>query len=166
MAGSSNNFVGSSNLECFENDGYNFVALTKQQINIGDAYNFVVEPSTGATSMFIGTTRDSFENRKVIKLSYEAYETMAVKELMKLCDNVRKNSRVHKICILHRLGEVPIKEASVVIAVSSEHRKESLDAVKELIDTLKEQVPIWKKEIYDDGGSEWKENKECQWKTT
>ena len=141
-----------------------YVALTDDSIDITEAYNFVVDSFTGASSIFVGTTRDSFENKTVAKLSYEAYEPMAIKEMKQLCENVRKEFKVHKIYMLHRLGEVPVKEASIVIAVSSVHRKDSLDAVQVLIDTLKERVPIWKKEIYEDGNSEWKENKECYWK--
>ena len=141
-----------------------YVALTSDPIDILQAYNFVVDPVTGASSMFVGTTRDSFENKRVLKLSYEAYEPMAVKEMKQLCTNVRTSFQVHRIYMLHRLGEVPAKEASIVIAVSSVHRGDSLGAVQMLIDSFKERVPIWKKEIYEDGGSEWKENKECHWK--
>ena len=164
MNACSENANVSSNDANATNDDCDFIALTKTPIDIGEAYKFVVEAATGATSMFVGTTRDTFENKKVIKLSYEAYEPMALKELKLLCENARKKFQINKICILHRLGEVPVTEASVVIAVSSVHRKDSLDAVEDLIDTLKERVPIWKKEIYEDGASEWKENKECCWR--
>lgn len=68
--------------------------------------------------------------------------------------------------ITYRLGLVPVTDASVIIAVSSEHRRESLDAVSYLIDSLKAKVPIWKKEIYSDGTSDWKKNKECVWVKT
>ena len=156
--------LGNQNSFTIGDKDVDYVALTNDSIDITDAYNFVVDSFTGASSIFVGTTRDSFENKTVIKLSYEAYEPMALKEMKQLCENVRKEFKVHKIYMLHRLGEVPIKEASIVIAVSSVHRKDSLDALQALIDTLKERVPIWKKEIYEDGDSEWKENKECYWK--
>ena len=96
-------------------------------------------------------------------MEYEAYEPMALKEMYKLCSNIRSQWNVHNIAIHHRLGEVPVKEASVVIAVSSPHRKESLRAVEYAIDALKASVPIWKKEIYDNNTADWKENKECSW---
>ena len=148
-----------------EGDDCDYVGLTNDPIDILQAYNFILDPFIGASSIFIGTTRNSFKNKKVIKLSYEAYQPMALKEMKQLCTIVRTKYQVNKIFMVHRLGEVPIQEASVVIAVSSVHRKEALEGVEVLINTLKERVPIWKKEIYEDGGSEWKENKECHWKS-
>merc|ERR1712117_649651 len=88
---------------------------------------------------------------------------MAEKELQKLCERVRERWDVEKIAIFHRTGVVPLGEASVVIAISSAHRKESLEAVHFAIDDLKATVPIWKKEVYTDGTNSWKENKECPW---
>ncbi|XP_034941027.1 molybdopterin synthase catalytic subunit isoform X2 [Chelonus insularis] len=97
---------------------------------------------------------------KVLKLEYEAYEPMALKELKNICDKIREKWDVKHIAIFHRLGEVPVCESSVIIAISSAHRQESLQAVQFTIDTLKSNVPIWKKEIYDTEESAWKENKE------
>lgn len=90
---------------------------------------------------------------------------MAIKEMTTICDEIRRKwSDVANIAIYHRLGSVPVKEASVVIAISSPHRKTSLECVAFAIDELKRRVPIWKKEKYsDDGGSTWKENQECRW---
>lgn len=101
---------------------------------------------------------------QVIKLQYEAYEPMALKEMTNICTEIRSQwNDVEGIAIYHRIGEVPISKASVVIAVSSPHREESLRAVEYAINVLKTTVPIWKKEIYETGQSEWKENKECTW---
>jgi molybdopterin synthase catalytic subunit len=86
---------------------------------------------------------------------------MAIKELEKLCVQIRQKWDVLKIAIVHRVGEVPIGEASVIIVVSSAHRKESLEAVHWAIDELKATVPIWKREFYEDGHTSWKENSEC-----
>lgn len=87
--------------------------------------------------------------------------------LDKICDDIRsKWPEVKHIAIYHRLGEVAIKESSVVIAISSPHRQDSLDAVQFSIDELKRTVPIWKKEVYGgqyEGTETWKENKECEW---
>lgn len=87
--------------------------------------------------------------------------------LLKICDNIREKwTEVKHIALYHRLGLVPIKESSVVIAISSPHRQDSLEAVQFAIDELKRTVPIWKKEIYggDHKGTEmWKQNKECKW---
>lgn len=89
---------------------------------------------------------------------------MAKKELQKICDTLRfRWQDVINIAIYHRLGLVAPKEASVVIAISSPHRQASLDAVSYAIDELKKKVPIWKKELYHNGDSDWKQNKECQW---
>ncbi|KGL72799.1 Molybdopterin synthase catalytic subunit, partial [Tinamus guttatus] len=106
----------------------------------------------------LGTTRNNFEGKKVIRLEYEAYTSMAETEIKKICRDVRQKwPSVQHIAVHHRLGYV-----CVIIAVSSPHRAESLEAVRYCINTLKASVPIWKKEIYEDEYS-WKENKECFW---
>lgn len=105
-------------------------------------------------------------SHKVLCLEYEAYESMAIKSMTTICDEIRCNwMDIQNIAIFHRLGVVPVKEASVVIGVSSPHRKTCLDAVQHAIDELKKTVPIWKKEKYSEpeGTSDWKENKECSW---
>lgn len=101
-------------------------------------------------------------------MEYEAYEVMATKVMHQICGEMRKKwPDIKHIAIYHRLGLVLTKEASVIIGVSSPHRATSLDAVALGIDELKKSVPIWKKEIYEgDTKSEWKENKECKWKTS
>ncbi|EFN70504.1 Molybdenum cofactor synthesis protein 2 large subunit, partial [Camponotus floridanus] len=99
----------------------------------------------------------------VIKLEYEAYESMALKEMMNICIKIRSKWNIESIAIYHRVGEVPISKASVVIAVSSPHRTDSLKAVEYAINELKASVPIWKKEVYETGETQWKENKECTW---
>lgn len=88
---------------------------------------------------------------------------MALKEMINICTKIRAQWNVEGIAIYHRIGEVPISKASVVIAVSSPHREESLKAVEYAINTLKTLVPIWKKEVYEIGETQWKENKECTW---
>lgn len=92
---------------------------------------------------------------------------MAYKMMNKICDDIREKwEQVKHIAIYHRLGIVPIKESSVVIAISSPHRQDSLEAVQFAIDELKRTVPIWKKEVYGgsyEGTEMWKENKECGW---
>ncbi|XP_046819375.1 molybdopterin synthase catalytic subunit isoform X1 [Vespa crabro] len=143
--------------------GKDFVRLEQKVLNVGEIVNLIVSPKCGAISTFVGTTRDNFENKKVIKLEYEAYEPMALKEMNNICAKIRSQWNIEHIAIYHRLGEVPVTEASVVIAVSSPHRQESLRAVEYAINTLKASVPIWKKEIYDIEEPKWKENKECIW---
>ncbi|XP_058789966.1 molybdopterin synthase catalytic subunit isoform X2 [Phymastichus coffea] len=119
------------------------------KLDINNIIESVVSPNCGAISSFIGTTRDNFEQKKVVKLEYEAYETMALKEMQTICDKIRSKWNIEKIAIFHRLGEVPVTQASIVIAISSPHRQESLLAVQFAIDAVKTSVPIWKKEIYE-----------------
>ncbi|XP_065177693.1 molybdopterin synthase catalytic subunit-like [Sycon ciliatum] len=143
-----------------------YVLLSHDVLSIQKCIDLVGDTSAGAISTFIGTTRDHFQGKRVLKLSYEAYESMAECQLYALLKSVRERWNVHHAAVFHRLGEVPIGEASVMIAISSCHRKESLEAVSYAIDALKANVPIWKKEIYDDGDSTWKENSECSWATS
>jgi len=149
-----------------------FVKLTHDPIDLTDMVQSVNSPKCGAISTFIGTTRDNFEGKKVVCLEYEAYESMAIEEMKRICVQVRDKWQLGHIAVTHRLGTVPIGEASVIVAISSEHRKASLEAVQATIDALKAVVPIWKKEVYEDGNSqsqsvspeaEWKANKECFW---
>ncbi|KAH8358672.1 hypothetical protein KR093_001673 [Drosophila rubida] len=142
-----------------------YIKLVSNKIDIQQVHNLIVDDGCGACSMFVGTTRDTFEGKKVISLEYEAYENMALKEMSKICSELRTRWPILKhIAIYHRLGTVPVREESVVIATSSPHRAAALESVSFAIDELKSRVPIWKKEIYEeDPVGEWKENKECQW---
>ncbi len=114
----------------------------------------VADPTTGATCTFIGTTRDHHDGRVVTELEYEAYPEMAVAELEKIGAEAQRRWPIARVAIVHRIGVVPIGEASVVIAVSSAHRIAAFEACHFAIDRLKEVVPIWKKERFD-GGEQW-----------
>lgn len=138
----------------------NVCIVTEDKLDFVAIYNEVSDPSVGAISTFVGVTRNHFDNKQVLKLEYEAYKPMAEKELQKICDKIRSTWVVKHIAMYHKVGLVPIGEASVFIAISSEHRSESLEAVHFAIDELKATVPIWKKEFYADG-SVWKGNAEC-----
>lgn len=146
----------------------NYLKLTHDKLDVGEINDLVAHESCGAISLFVGTTRDNFDGKTVVQLEYEAYEAMALKTMNQICDEMRIHwPDIKNVGIHHRLGTVPVKEASVVIAVSSPHRNSSLEAVHFAIDELKKCVPVWKKEKYADGqGSEWKENKECTWSTS
>lgn len=136
------------------------ILLTCDPLSVEKATDAVASNAAGATSVFVGTTRDTFEGKLVTLLQYEAYESMALKEMTKLCESARgKWPDLCSLAVMHRLGRVAVGEASVIIAASSPHRKEAIDACHFLIDTLKATVPIWKKEVYEDG-STWKANKE------
>ncbi|XP_014347373.1 molybdopterin synthase catalytic subunit [Latimeria chalumnae] len=151
--------------EC-EDDPKEFVKLTYEKLSVDYISELVTSPSCGAVSLFIGTTRNNFEGKKVVWLEYEAYAPMAETEIKKICRAVRQKwLTVKHIAVHHRLGLVPVTEASVVIAISSPHRNEALESLKYCLDTLKAKVPIWKKEIYEKEEYSWKENKECPWAT-
>lgn len=95
-------------------------------------------------------------------MQYEAYQPMAEREMLAICQRMRERWPLRHVAIAHRIGVVPIGEASVEIAVSSAHRREALEAVQFAIDDLKAHVPIWKKEIYEGDAAAWKENAESR----
>jgi molybdopterin synthase catalytic subunit len=123
--------------------------------SLDEASHLVASNSAGAISTFAGTTRDHFQGKQVLKLEYEGYGPMAEKILQQIIMEARDKWEIQHVLVYHRLNEVPIGEASVIIAVSSAHRKEAMQAVEYLIDELKARCPIWKKEFYLDG-SVWK----------
>jgi molybdopterin synthase catalytic subunit len=114
----------------------------------------VADPATGATVTFIGTTRDHNDGRNVTRLEYEAYPEMAIAEMRRIGATAQQRWPIARIAIVHRIGVVPIGEASVVIAVSAGHRRTAFEACHFAIDRLKEIVPIWKKEHFE-GGEIW-----------
>lgn len=110
------------------------VLLTYNKLSTEDAQVAVGMSHAGGISLFVGTTRDNFDGRRVTWLEYEAYEEMAVKQMKRLCDHARdKWHLLVKLCVMHRLGRVPVGEASVIIAVSSAHRREAIGAYKTLL---------------------------------
>lgn len=117
----------------------------------------VASPRAGAITTFHGVVRDNSLGRKVLYLLYEAYPPMAIKEMENIEKEMRERWEVEKIAITHRIGRLEIGEASVIIAVSSPHRKEALEACHYAIDRLKQTIPVWKKEYWE-GGEVWVEN--------
>jgi len=131
--------------------------------SLAECTAFVSSPSCGAISTFTGITRNNFEQKTVTKLSYEGYVPMAEKELRKLCKEANeKYPSIEKIATVHILGDCPVEAASVILCASSPHRRDAMHCVEFLIDELKAKVPIWKREVYQDGEGEsvWKENVE------
>lgn len=113
--------------------------------------SFVSDETCGGIATFVGTARKFTQTREVLKLDFEAYEPMAIKEMTKIAHEIQKRWPVKKIAIHHRIGTVALKEIAVVIAVSSPHRKDAFEACEFAIDSLKRTVPIWKKEFFKDG---------------
>jgi molybdopterin synthase catalytic subunit len=127
------------------------VQITQTRIDIKETIDSVTTPESGGIDAFIGTTRNQSGNRKVVSLSYEAYEPMALKVMTRLEEEARGRWPLNQVAMVHRLGDVGLCEASVVIAVSAPHRREAFEACRFLIDRLKEDVPIWKSEHFADG---------------
>ncbi len=127
------------------------IYLTEEPIAVDEVIAAVNSENAGAVDVFIGTVRNSTKERKVVRLEFEAYDSMALREMEKLAQQVRERWPVEKIAIHHRKGVLQIGEVAVVIAVSTPHRKEAFAACQFAIDTLKQTVPIWKKEIFEDG---------------
>lgn len=135
------------------------VRITFDVLDVGEAMKLVSSPSCGGTSVFVGTTRDTFDGREVVRLEYESYDEMAYKEMRKLCTQTRRLfPSVERVVLFHRIGEVAVGEISVIIATASPHRTDAIRATEWAIDELKRRVPIWKKEAYADGSAAWKEN--------
>jgi molybdopterin synthase catalytic subunit len=128
--------------------------LSAEPLSLDAVVAEVRSDSAGAIATFVGTTRQQSRGRSVLHLDYEAYEEMAEKVMAEIAAELKERHALCEIAIHHRTGRVDIGEASVMIAVSAPHRQDALAACKEAIDTLKERVPLWKKEFYE-GGEEW-----------
>jgi molybdopterin synthase catalytic subunit/molybdopterin converting factor small subunit len=128
--------------------------LSEEPLDPSAAVTEVQNDEAGAVATFIGTTRVHSRGRTVHYLEYEAYGGMAEKLMAELAESLRAKHNLCAVAIHHRVGRVDIGGISVVIAVSAAHRAAALAACAEAIDTLKETVPLWKKEVYE-GGEEW-----------
>ncbi len=132
-------------------DGKINIILQAEELSSDIAFNFVADNSAGGIVSFVGTVRNQTNGKKVIRLEFEAYEKMALSEMRKIAEEAIKNFDVFKIVIHHRTGVLQVGEIPVVIVVSAPHRKAAFEACQFAIDTLKETVPIWKKEIFENG---------------
>ena len=131
------------------------VTITSGPIDVTLVLQSVQSPLAGAAVLFLGTTREMTGDRRTESLDYEAYGDMAEKKMAELETQARLRWPLTGCAIVHRVGRVAVGEASVAIAVSSPHREEAFAAGKWLIDALKETVPVWKKENWAHGGSQW-----------
>jgi MoaE-MoaD fusion protein len=128
--------------------------LSEQPLDLGAAVREVQTEEAGAVATFVGTVRRESRGRTVLHLDYEAYEGMAEQVMAALAEELAGRYQLCAVAIHHRVGRVEVGEPSVVVAVSAPHRGDALAACKDAIDTLKETVPLWKKEVYE-GGEEW-----------
>jgi molybdopterin synthase catalytic subunit len=138
------------------NDATIDIQLVDGPLDVQAMIAFVTRPEAGGIDVFIGTTRaeNDAERGALKQLDYAAYPEMALKELHKLAAHAKQQWSTTRIALWHRLGPVAVGEASIVIAVSCPHRADAFSACRYLIDTLKETVPIWKKEVYE-GADRW-----------
>lgn len=125
--------------------------ISKKDLNIEKSIDWAMKDSAGCLSVFVGRVRPKTNKKKVKYLKYEVYETMAIEEMKKIAQKASSRWNIDRILIHHRTGIVKVGEVPVVIVVSAEHRKDAMSACRYLIDTLKSTVPIWKKEVFNDG---------------
>lgn len=131
--------------------------LVDGPLDTDQAVAAVSGPSRGAVVVFLGTVRDHHAGRPVAKLTYSAYRSMALEGLRRIVADLEAAAPGLRAAIVHRLGEVPVGEASVVIAVGSPHRAAAYEASRTALERLKAEVPIWKREHYADGEAAWRE---------
>ena len=128
--------------------------IAEEPLSLEAAVDEVTDESAGAIATFLGTVRRESRGRTVLYLEYEAYAEMAEDVMAQLAAELEQRYELWAVAIHHRVGRVEIGEPSVAIAVSAPHRQDALAACRDAIDTLKQTVPLWKKEVYE-GGEEW-----------
>jgi molybdopterin synthase catalytic subunit len=131
------------------------VNITNEPLDITQAYERLRSIDAGACVVFTGTTRRLTNGLETVELNYECYPELARKVLAELIEEARKRWTLLECLVWHRVGVVPLGEASVLVGASSAHRDAAFEAARWLIDTLKERAPIWKQEHWVDGSREW-----------
>ena len=125
--------------------------ISNETLDINACIDSVMIPGCGGIDVFIGTVRNATKGKTVVQLEFEAYEKMALKEMNKIAEDILQKFPVQKIVMHHRTGILKVGEVPVIIAVAAAHRAAAFDACRYAIDTLKQTVPIWKKEVFEDG---------------
>lgn len=135
----------------FDPGGTPYVRIVRERIVPQEILPLLGRPEDGAVTIFDGIVRNHSRGRRTLYLEYEAYEAMALKKMEELAAEAIVRYPVRNVAVVHRLGHLEVGESSVLIAVFSQHRGAAFDACRWLIDTLKQTVPIWKKEFFEDG---------------
>ncbi|GAE65796.1 molybdenum cofactor biosynthesis protein MoaE [Chryseobacterium indologenes] len=130
------------------------IRITDNALSITECLDLAQDLGSGGIATFIGTVRNMTKNKPVIRLDYECYQSMATKEIKKIVDQAIICFSVRNVVVHHRTGTLFPGDAAVIIVVSDGHRDAVFDACRYIIDTVKQTVPIWKKEIFEDG-EEW-----------
>lgn len=136
---------------------HDWIQLHDQPIAVAAVVQFVSDAEAGGIAVFLGTTRAETNDsgHALVALDYEAYSEMARHQMEDLAAAARRKWPVRRVAILHRTGRVPVAEPSVVIAVATPHRGDAFDACRWIIDSLKAEVAIWKKEVWEGGATSW-----------
>ena len=129
--------------------------ITEAPIDEAEVRARVATPESGAIVVFLGVVRNHAEGRTVRSLEYEAYPPMAERKMEEIAEEAEARWPIHRIAVVHRIGHLEIGEASIAIAVSSAHRRDAFEACAYMMDRIKEDVPIWKKEHWADGEAHW-----------
>lgn len=129
--------------------------LTKEPIHASEFAARPVPPECGGVDIFFGVVRNVHEGKRVRELFYDCYESMAEKHMLRIIDSVKQETAVKEIVVLHRVGSLKIGEIAVAIRACGTHRDEAFRACRAVIDRIKKEVPIWKKEIYEDAKEKW-----------
>ena len=127
------------------------IHISSEPLDIQSCTDWVMSPEAGGIDVFIGTVRNKTAGKNVVRLEFVAYEKMAISEMQKIANGACSKWPLQKMLIHHRVGILQVGEIPVIIAVSSAHRAAAFEACQWAIDTLKQTVPIWKEEIFDDG---------------
>jgi len=127
------------------------IQISAVTLDVQQCIDWVMSPECGGIDVFIGTVRNATKGKPVLRLEFEAYEKMALNEFRKIAQQTFEKWPVQKVAIHHRVGVLQVGEIPVVIAVAAAHRDAAFEACRYIIDTLKQTVPIWKKEIFEDG---------------
>jgi molybdopterin synthase catalytic subunit len=130
------------------------IGIRDEPLSVDDVLAAVADPAAGGTCVFIGTVRDVDHGRDVTALDYEAHPSVA-DTFRSVAEKVAADIGVCAVAAVHRVGSLAIGDLAVVVAVSAPHRGEAFDACRRLIDALKREVPIWKHQVFADGGAEW-----------
>lgn len=131
------------------------IEITKDVIDTDRVLASIRSDQSGASVLFVGTTRQFTGDKETLKLDYECYQEMAIKKMQQIHDQAMSRWPVEKCSIVHRVGTVEIGESSIAVAVSTPHRSAGFEAAQWLVDELKKQVPIWKREFWADGSQQW-----------
>ena len=136
-------------------------SIVREEINLEDLRRRSQDPHAGAVLIFCGDVRNHNQKKDVSFLEYEAHERMALKQIKKIIEHAQQKWELHKVEVIHRLGKLAVKDCSIAIAVSTSHRNDAYEASRYIIDTVKHSVPIWKKEHFVNGVSNWSEGCEA-----